>query len=436
MNNSISYDDFIEQVSTNKSVFLCGNGFSINFDKRFKWYNLMSLLYSTHQTLARSYDFDVTPNSAMKNVVIKNFQDTLYEISKLNTKEKFEVIFEDAAAFAHSIVDSSKAIEWFKSNANNQLRFGYKISDMIEAIVEEADNAKYEKYSSVNYEYWTILIYCVIAMQNAPEDVYLLNSENIFVRLVLIGGKLTLQGTDTYEKTITNGVYTYFRFLFSGNILLQGDAVRIEQLDNWNTLDLDKIRNFLDRFAHLLTTNYDHILDEITHREILHLHGAYNTDKYRVLGMSLGMSYNSTRYDLSTIVIGDYFVSKSYYQATAKIATSHPNNTSIELYEDMIKRVVEVDKSNVVVIFGLSIDNDYHIIRSIQTHIATVSNPHIIYCYYTDADKAAFQDTYSNVITYAPQLSEAVKNVKVSFMNSKEIINKIFETTDNSLLNV
>ena len=41
---------------------------------------------------------------------------------------------------------------------------------------------------------------------------------------------------------------------------------------------------------------------------------------------------------------------------------------------------VHINNTNVVVIFGLNIDNDYHIIRSIQERICDLYNPKIIYC--------------------------------------------------------
>ena len=93
----------------------------------------------------------------------------------------------------------------------------------------------------------------------------------------------------------------------------------------------------------------------------------------------------------------------------------------------MIKKAVEVEKSNIIVIFGLSVDNDYHIIRSIQTHLAKVTNPHLIYCFFTEKDKNDFWDVYVKCMTYSPELNETVKRIKVSFVKSQDIIKNIFE---------
>lgn len=57
--NDISYDDMMKIVTENKSVFLCGNGFSINFDERYKCQNLMNALYSAHHHIINNSDFKV-----------------------------------------------------------------------------------------------------------------------------------------------------------------------------------------------------------------------------------------------------------------------------------------------------------------------------------------------------------------------------------------
>ena len=435
--DTISYKDFTELITANKSAFLCGNGFSINFDKRFQWNTLMEQLYLTHKSLEQCCEFNVSGKALIDSAVKPNFENVMREINRLNTKEKFESIFESAVLFAHSIIDNPKALKWFDSNVNQRLEFGLKISDLVEMIVKQADLAISKTSIAVNYEYWTILIYCVIAMKNAPKDVHTLDKSNAFVRLVLIGGELTLSKNnihknfnikgDANQDTIINGMYTYFRFLFSGNILLQGDAVNVENLENWKTLDLDRVRSFINKFDYLMTTNYDYILEGLTSRNVSHLHGYYSKVPKRVLDMSLGMRCGLTRYDLSTIVIGDYFVSKTIYQISARMSTYNSlNNSKIQIYDEMIKEIVEEKQINTVVIFGLNVDNDYHIIRSLQVHLSKTENPHIIYCYFTPQDKQAFLDIYYKCITYSDEVNNAVKNIRVSFVDSHNIINNIF----------
>ena len=421
----ITYDEFNEIIFNNKASLLCGNGFSINFDERYKWDNLVNSLYSTHINLPSHYSFNVISNDIYKAVLSNNFKNVMKIIKRMRTKQQFYSIFVDAVDFLHTILDNTEAMEWFEINANKNLTFDFSISELLNNIKEQS-NCK--NLDGVNYEYWTVLIYCVIAMQKAPAELYSLNSENIFVKLVLAGGQFTIGNNDLFSNTITNGMYTYFRLLFAGNILLKGDSFHVELLQNWDKIDHDKINDFTNNFNSLLTTNYDNILDKITGRQVYHLHGKYLKEPQRVLGMSLGMQYNAIRYDMSTITIGDYFVSKSFFQTTAKVASKNINNSKIQIYDDMIMQAVYMKKTNVVAIFGLNIDNDYHIIRSIQERIADLDDPKIIYCYFTESDRLSFEETYSKCITYSDTLNQAVKNISVLYVDSKEIIDKVFVT--------
>lgn len=419
----ITYDEFNKIISNNKSSLLCGNGFSINFDERYKWGNLVNSLYSTHINLPNHYSFNVIANDNYKTAVGNNFKNVMKIIKKMRTQQQFYSIFAGAVDFLHTILDNAEVMEWFKINADKNLTFGFSISELLNNIKEQSNG---NNLDGVNYEYWTILIYCVIAMKKAPAELYSLDSQNIFVKLVLAGGQFTIQSSDLFSDTITNGMYTYFRLLFAGNILFNGDSFHVELLQNWNTIDHDKINDFTNKFDSLMTTNYDNIMDKITEREVYHLHGKYSRETQRVLWMSLGMQYNAIRYDMSSITIGDYFVSKSFFQTTAKMSSKNMNNSNIQIYDDMIKKAVHMKKTNVVVIFGLNIDNDYHIIRSIQERISDLDNPKIIYCYFTEDDKISFEETYSKCITYSDTLNQAVRNISVLYINSKEIIDKIF----------
>ena len=290
----ITYDEFNEIIFNNKASLLCGNGFSINFDERYKWDNLVNSLYSTHINLPSHYSFNVISNDIYKAVLSNNFKNVMKIIKRMRTKQQFYSIFVDAVDFLHTILDNTEAMEWFEINANKNLTFDFSISELLNNIKEQS-NCK--NLDGVNYEYWTVLIYCVIAMQKAPAELYSLNSENIFVKLVLAGGQFTIGNNDLFSNTITNGMYTYFRLLFAGNILLKGDSFHVELLQNWDKIDHDKINDFTNNFNSLLTTNYDNILDKITGRQVYHLHGKYLKEPQRVLGMSLGMQYNAIRYD-------------------------------------------------------------------------------------------------------------------------------------------
>ncbi len=421
--SNITYDEFNEIISNNRASLLCGNGFSINFDERYKWGNLVNSLYSTHINLPYHYSFNVVSNNDYKTVVSNNFKNVMKIIKKMRTQQQFYSIFVGAVDFLHTILDNQQVMEWFKMNVDHTLTFGFSISELLNNIKKQyTDNG----LNGVNYEYWTILIYCVTAMKKAPEELYAFDLNNIFVKLVIDGGQLTISKSDLFTESITNGMYTYFRLLFASNILFNGDSFHVEALQNWDKISHDKVNGFTNKFDSLMTTNYDNIMDMITGRKVYHLHGKYSRETQRVLGMSLGMQYNAIRYDMSTITIGDYFVSKSFFQISAKMASKNKNNSKVQIYDDMIMEAVHINNTNVVVIFGLNIDNDYHIIRSIQERICDLYNPKIIYCYFTETDKLSFEEVYNKCITYSDTLNQSVKNISVLYVDSKEIIDKLF----------
>ena len=439
MFDSISYNDFARKIASNRSAFICGNGFSINFDNKFSASSLSSSLYSTHCHLKSFQHYDVVANNNYKEMMLTNYKCAKKVINKINTERDFVAFFYDAVKFAHIIIDDITVLNWLeKNNYNSKMTFGLQQLDLVKEIVFQADNYG---VLNVNYEYWTILIYYVLALKNAPDDVFVIYEKNKFLKAVLVGNTVSLNNLNNttsnnmtiFNDVTTNGMHIYLRLLFASNILLCGNSVNVDRLENWNSYSIDVIKQFLSNFEYLMTTNYDLLLEKITQRDVYHLHGNYTKDKKRVLYESLGVTYNGVRYDLSTIIVGDYFLAKSFYQIAAKFASKNKVNSQIQIYADMIKEAICDGKSNVVVIFGLGVDNDYHILRDIQVQLeaGNTSNPHIIYCYYSEQDKDKFIDSYQKCITYSEQLSEYVKNeISVSVINSKDIINMLFVRRD------
>lgn len=425
MSNEISFTELMALVSNNKSALICGNGFSINFDSRYMCGNLMDSLYNTHCHILNHYEYTITPIKNFKNVLFANFGNAMKEINKLDTKEKFVHFFDDAVKFSNKILNNPKILNWIETeNINQELVFGLTRLDLLKNIINQAKN----DVLNVNYEYWTILIYFVLSMKEAPTSLYFPSNNNTFTKAVLKGAKCELENIpEVDECSIINGVYIYFRFLFSTNILLNGDSINVERLEKWKSLDLNAINEFLSHFDSLMTTNYDHILENITHRNIGHLHGYFSKNKEMVWGQSLSVVYNSNRYDLSTIVIGDYFLSKTVYNIIADLAKKYDYSTKTKIYDKIIKENIKNQKSNTVIIFGLNIDNDYHIIRSIQSNLSSLKDPHIIYCYFSDEDRKSFESVYNQSITYSKELSENVRNIRISYANSKEIISEVFK---------
>jgi hypothetical protein len=90
------------------------------------------------------------------------------------------------------------------------------------------------------------------------------------------------------------------------------------------------------------------------------------------------------------------------------------------------------------VIFGLNIDNDYHLLRDIQIYLGekSIVNPQIIYCYYSEYDRDGFNSAYEKCLTYSAELTKSIQeNVVVSVISSKKISEKIFfQKNDKQLL--
>ncbi len=79
----ITYKELEKIVQKQPTAFLCGNGFSINFDSDFA--NIYDRLYEAHKLLIQSGKYDVKANNSFKKVlriIIKVFVSICIHISK------------------------------------------------------------------------------------------------------------------------------------------------------------------------------------------------------------------------------------------------------------------------------------------------------------------------------------------------------------------
>ncbi len=430
----ISIEQLIDEINADTSVFLCGNGFSMNFDKSYKIDNLSKTLYETHCHLKSFQQYDIYPkDNLFYNICTNNYKQTKKVLNCMRNEEDFYFLFESAVIFAKSISNSKIVIDWLnKENYNNTLTFGLCSLDLVTSIVDQAET---NSIMHVNYEFWSVLIYFALALRSAPPNVYIHDVNNLFIQATLHGTTQTISNSESkmgnlYADTAINGMYTYFRFLFTANILLKGKSCNVEELELWPQFDIDCLSSFLNGFNHLITTNYDLLLEKITNRsDVEHLHGSFSKTKKRVLAQSLGVSYNLTRFDLSTLIFGDYFLSKSFYPSALKLSEKFPNSTKTKSYLDITNQLITENNAQNIVIFGLNIENDYHIIRNLQYTLAVNNCPNnkIIYCYYDSSDKETFLNTYCDCITFSTEINNKVKNkIQPQIINSHEIINKFF----------
>lgn len=59
--NNISFEELIEVIEKQNAAFLCGNGFSMNFDDVFS--NIYDRLYEAHRILIRYGEYSVKVNN-------------------------------------------------------------------------------------------------------------------------------------------------------------------------------------------------------------------------------------------------------------------------------------------------------------------------------------------------------------------------------------
>lgn len=423
----LSYDELVSTVDSHKAAFICGNGLSINFDEGYLAGNLTKRLFETHCHIIDNIDYDVYSDEKYNAALKENLQGTLDVLKKVKSPKDFDGLYSSALRFAKSVVCSEMVLKWLDDNGYDQtLTFGLSSISLLETVVSQAD--KYGIFN-VNYESLTILIYFVMALKQAPKEIYRFDISNLFVQAVLFGNKYRFTKQKGFSAALSDtaisGMFIYYRFLYASNILMNGKSFDVKKLQHWNSVDRQALNAFLRKFDCILTTNYDNILDTITDRGIYHLHGKFSLDKNIVLQQSLGVKYDMTRYDISTILIGDYFLSKSFLPIAANFAVKTGKNTKYDFYAKILEKTIRDKHTEVVVIFGLNIENDYHILRDLQVFLEAggITTPKIIYCYYTEADRDSFLDMYNKCITYSAELSEFVKNsIGVYVVNSQDVL--------------
>lgn len=421
-------------ISDTNSSIICGNGFSINFDNRLSMNNLGKSLYRAHCTWKAHSNYKIISNATFKDGLKINYNGAIKIINRIKSEDDLENFFKCAIAFACQVVEDGNVVKWINENGfNSNLVFGVSQIDILNEIISQA---KTKSVLCVNYEYWSLVVYFVLALSNAPDDVYILDKTNIFVDAVLTGGQYSfikqqskLSGASIIAETVINGVAIYLRFLFAINILIDGSGVNITEYSNWDRLNISKINELFSKFDHLLTTNYDLLIENITSRRVRHLHGEYSKNENVVFYQSMSVLLGMSKIDLSTIIVGDYFGGKTFFINTAQGCAGKFPNSSVQFYSKILEDVIRKQKTKTIVLFGLCADNDYHIIRDLQVYMGLekTQNAEIVFCYYDEYAKNGFLDVYEKCITYSSELSDFVRNnIKLSLIDSKEILGKYF----------
>lgn len=233
------------------------------------------------------------------------------------------------------------------------------------------------------------------------------------------------------EATHLNGFNTYYRLLFSIAIFSNGKCFNLNTLGKISNLSIDKIKGFLYKFNSILTLNYDCLLENIlSDFKICYLHGSFILNKKEyVNNQSLGLRYENDKYvSFSDILIGDYFYNKVNRSVINVFSKNEMINKKTQYYTEILKSIIESNKINAVLIFGMNIQNDQHILRNIMSsfYFSKIVNPRIIYCYFTEEEKLDFDETFYKVITFSEELSAYAAEIEVMYIDSKEILATYF----------
>ena len=104
----ITYKELEKIVQEQPAAFLCGNGFSINFDSDFA--NIYDRLYEAHKLLLRSGKYDVRANNLFNKVFKDNYKNVCKYIYTYKKKD-IEEVFVSGIYFAESIIKDADLIK-------------------------------------------------------------------------------------------------------------------------------------------------------------------------------------------------------------------------------------------------------------------------------------------------------------------------------------
>lgn len=411
-------------IKENNCAFLCGNGFSINFDKNFA--NIYDRLEEANKQVQENSVYKVTQGKLLTKVFEENYN-KVYKFVKEYKQKDFDKLFYDGILFAKNIMTNEKLLKNLdKEGYNPKLVFDYSKTDIIKSI------ANCNNYKNINIEFWTILIYIYFAIKKMKKEInYKFNKKNTFISLIECGDVFRVSKNDLQNDidflTLSNGFTIYYKMLFSTAILCNGKALNVEKLDNIKKISLPILTNFLSKFKTIMTLNYDHILENLLKSDIIHLHGSFVKNKYEYVYLqSLGINIEDTYISFSDILLGDYF-----YKIQAAIIYNFSKNNldkKIPHLSKVIDKNFSINAIDTVFIFGLNIENDEHILRTIMLELykGNSKNKKIIYSYFTEKDKEIFENQYHKCITFRNDISEEVKNIPLLGIKTQEILNKLF----------
>jgi len=423
----LSIFEFINQCETNRSVLICGNGFSMNFDSDFG--NIYDRLYISHKELIHNSEYEVISNENFTKKCLDNYRGVIQYLRNISERNLHK-IFEDGLIFAESIKNNKQLIDDLRrSGYIKKLVFGLSQIDIVNQMCDVGGN-KGIRY--VNIEFWTILIYFYFAIKKLNPNYYSFPSNNLFLTVVNAGARskivLVSNDDDINDDILFNGFSIYYRMLFSIAIFSEGKALEFEMLENIPNLNIDKIKNFLMMFKSLVSLNYDKIMENIVGERVEHFHGEFVSNKKEyVYQQSLGLNYDKGYVSFSDLMIGDYFTFKTLLPVINHFSKGGINKNTLT-FSNKMDSLIKHNLINNVVIFGMNIENDQHVLRNLMLafYNANQTDPHITYCYFINEEKEDFMKQFSAVITFSEEVSEYARNIDVSYIKTQDLLKEFF----------
>ncbi|MED0780824.1 hypothetical protein [Bacillus siamensis] len=420
-----------DYIINSNSAILLGNGFSINFDDCFS--GIYNRLYDSHKKIiSKKGQYNIKGvNSRFKGKCKDNFTG-VYRYLKFYSEIDLENLFKDGLALANEIINNDRVLQsLYSKEMIHTLAFNISEIDVLKNICEVGNRRGY-KY--VNIENWSILIYFYFAIKELDKGTFSFPQSNTFVESIIAGHKsriLLSPKSHVLENTIMNGFSTYIRMLFSIAIYANGKSCDFSQLEKKDNLNLCGIKKFLNLFTSLLSFNYDLIADTLLENDsIIHPHGKFIKNKIEfVYNQSLGLIDGKEYVSFSDIIIGDYFIYKTQYNLIAHYSIKNNYYNKIKsYYSDDIEETFKRNCIDNVLIFGMNIENDYHILRSIMYSLFSrnVKRPKIIYCYFNSEDRASFEEIYTKIVTFNDDFTNYVKQIELHCINTQSILEKYF----------
>lgn len=425
----------LQDILREKEVaLLTGNGFSMNFDDQFG--DLYNRLYNAHKQNIKESTYSIeAKNKVFKKMLMENFK-SVNQYMRSISEEEFNGIFLDGVIFAKSILNDDDLMRHItQASYGKELAFGVSPVDILKQIVFSYED---KGIAYINIEHWTILIYFYAAIRELEKDINLefeqVRANNSFVKIIILGdinktSFIEPSFVKAYEFVIFNGFTTYLRFLFATAIFANGKAIDTTLLSSIDKLDLIKLKSFLQNFRELITLNFDHILENLTDRPVTHLHGSFvlKNEKEYVYNQNLSLKYENQFVNYSDILLGDYFVFKSY-QAFINQASGKGKNKQLQTIDKILEDVIVRSEVNAVLIFGMSAENDYHILRTLIKvgYDNNISDFTIFYSYFNKDEKKYFAETFKQVQTFGEDLQEYAKTIRLEFVETKALLQDYF----------